>query len=140
MIVRIYEILTGKPWTTVRSAAAEFGPPPGAVYATQLAVYTDAELIAHTGHLGELVAHADQILTRHREREAVIAWLQLGPREKADTYWTPLPSCGCPIGVVVDGGHQEGCHGTASPELAASTDRRSITATNPRWWSHEFPK
>jgi hypothetical protein len=39
--------------------AAEFGPPPGAVYATELAAYTDAELIAN----GEqILAH---LRTRH---------------------------------------------------------------------------
>jgi hypothetical protein len=31
---------------TVRSATAEFGPTPGARYARELALYTDAELIA----------------------------------------------------------------------------------------------
>jgi hypothetical protein len=46
MIRRLYETLTGRPWTTMRSAAAEFGPPPGARYAAALAAYTDAELIA----------------------------------------------------------------------------------------------
>jgi hypothetical protein len=30
---------------TTRSAAAEFGPPPGARYAAELAAYSDAELM-----------------------------------------------------------------------------------------------
>ena len=47
MIPRLYELLTGRPWTSVRSMTAEFGPPPGAVYGEQLAGYTDAELIAN---------------------------------------------------------------------------------------------
>jgi hypothetical protein len=47
MIPRLYELLTGHPWTTVRSMTAEFGPPLAAVYATELAAYTDAELIAN---------------------------------------------------------------------------------------------
>ena len=47
MIRRLYETLTGRPWTTTRSAAAEFGPPPGARYAGELAAYTDTELITH---------------------------------------------------------------------------------------------
>jgi len=45
MIARLYELLTGKPWTTTRSMAAEFGPPPAVRYADQLAAYTDLELI-----------------------------------------------------------------------------------------------
>ncbi|MEU4424819.1 hypothetical protein AB0F81_29725 [Actinoplanes sp. NPDC024001] len=47
MIDRLYELVTGTPWTTVHSAAAEFGCPPGALYAEQLAQYSDAELIAY---------------------------------------------------------------------------------------------
>lgn len=46
MIARIFEAVTGRPWITTRSAAVEFGPPPGARYAAELAAYTDAELIA----------------------------------------------------------------------------------------------
>ena len=49
--------------TTVRSAAAEFGPPPGARYAVELSRYTDAQLLA---------ADRDQVLAEVREyREAV---------------------------------------------------------------------
>jgi hypothetical protein len=59
MIPRLYELLTGRPWTSVRSMTAEFGPPPGTVYATELAAYTDTELIAHGGHI---LAH---LRTRH---------------------------------------------------------------------------
>jgi hypothetical protein len=47
MIARIWQAITGRPWTTVRSAAAEFGPPPAARYAAQLAAYSDTELIRH---------------------------------------------------------------------------------------------
>jgi|1186.fasta_scaffold345323_2 hypothetical protein len=47
IIPALYERLTGKPWTTGRSASVDYGPPPGAVYAEQLAVYSDAELVAH---------------------------------------------------------------------------------------------
>jgi hypothetical protein len=49
MIRRLYETLTGRPWMTVRSCTTEYGPPPGARYAAQLAVYSDAQLICH-GH------------------------------------------------------------------------------------------
>jgi hypothetical protein len=59
MIPRLYELLTGRRWTSVRSMTAEFGPPPGTVYAIELAGYTDAELIAN----GEqILAH---LRTRH---------------------------------------------------------------------------
>lgn len=47
MLQRLYELVTGTPWTTVRSAAAEFGPPPGAQFAAELSRYSDAELYAH---------------------------------------------------------------------------------------------
>ena len=47
MIRYLYETLTGRPWTTVRSCTTEYGPPPGARYAAQLAAYSDAELIHH---------------------------------------------------------------------------------------------
>lgn len=45
-IPRLYEKLTGRAWRSTRSAAAEFGPPPGALYAEALRHYSDAELIA----------------------------------------------------------------------------------------------
>ena len=57
MIRRLYEALTGRPWMTVRSCTTEHGPPPGARYAAQLAVYSDAELICH-GH--EILARLQQ--------------------------------------------------------------------------------
>lgn len=47
MIGLLYTLVTGKPWITVRSAAVEFGPPPGALYAADLNLYSDAELVAH---------------------------------------------------------------------------------------------
>jgi hypothetical protein len=43
----LYELVTGRPWTTGRTASADFGRPPGAVYAEQLAAYADAELFGH---------------------------------------------------------------------------------------------
>lgn len=64
MIARLYELLTGQPWTTTRSAAAEFGPPPGAVYAVELSRYTDAELIA---------MDRDQVLAEVRAYRAAVA-------------------------------------------------------------------
>lgn len=59
MIRRLYQTLTGRPWTTTRSCAAEFGPPPGARYADQLSAYSDAELIVH----------GDRILARLRAQQ-----------------------------------------------------------------------
>jgi hypothetical protein len=44
MIRRLYERLTGQPWATTRSMAAEFGPPPAVRY-PELAAYSDLELI-----------------------------------------------------------------------------------------------
>lgn len=41
---QLWKLLTGKPYTTTRSMAAEFGPPPAAAY-PELLDYTDEELI-----------------------------------------------------------------------------------------------
>jgi hypothetical protein len=46
LIVRLYEAVTRRPYYTVRRASVEFGPPPAAVHAAQLAKYSDAELYA----------------------------------------------------------------------------------------------
>lgn len=54
MIRDLYERATGRPWLTVRSASAEFGPPPGARYADVLDQYTDADLYA----FGDLIIAA----------------------------------------------------------------------------------
>lgn len=74
MIKKLYEVITGTPWTTGRSAAADFGPPPGAVYATEWAHLSDAELCTLT--CAEAIAYAQAIRTRHtttRERGALTA-------------------------------------------------------------------
>lgn len=47
MLQRIYELVTGRPYITIHSATAEFGPPPGARYADELNDLTDAELYAY---------------------------------------------------------------------------------------------
>ena len=55
---RLFELLTGKPWTTTRSMAAEFGP----TWATrfpELANYTDHELIR--ADIATLVARIEAI-------------------------------------------------------------------------------
>jgi hypothetical protein len=45
MIGWIYELVTRRPWLTVRSMAAEFGPPPAVVYSEELAGLSDLDLI-----------------------------------------------------------------------------------------------
>lgn len=45
MIDRLYELVTGRPWLTVRSMADEFGPPPAVHFAAELAGRSDADLI-----------------------------------------------------------------------------------------------
>jgi hypothetical protein len=64
MIRYLYETLTGRPWTTVRSCTTEYGPPPGARYAEQLAAYSDTQLLHH-GH--DILAR----LQRHQQHAPV---------------------------------------------------------------------
>jgi hypothetical protein len=54
----LWRALTGT--RTMRSAAAEFGPPPGARYADDLARYSDAELVAHGKEILADVTAKDQ--------------------------------------------------------------------------------
>ena len=61
MIPRLYELFTGRAWTTVRSMAAEYGPPPGARYAAELSGYTDTELITHGEAILTALRHRDHI-------------------------------------------------------------------------------
>ncbi|MGH3680127.1 MAG: hypothetical protein ACRDT2_07730 [Natronosporangium sp.] len=65
MLAELYELLTGRRWRTTRSCVAEFGPPPGALYAEALRHYTDAELIVH----------GEAILADLREQEAAVGRL-----------------------------------------------------------------
>ena len=82
MITRLYELLTGHPWTTVRSATAEFGPPPAARYATQLAAYSDAELIAHgKAILARLRAEEATQATRRHQPSTTTAGTTVGPAD-----------------------------------------------------------
>jgi hypothetical protein len=69
MIKELYELLTGRPWTTVRSAAAEFGPPPGALFAEELARFHDAELYAY----GPQILAAIRAQERRRKADRVRA-------------------------------------------------------------------
>jgi hypothetical protein len=66
----LYEKMTGRPWVTVRSATAEFGPPPGAAYRRELAVFTDAELYQY----GDQIVAA--LRARDRRRRQAAARLQ----------------------------------------------------------------
>jgi hypothetical protein len=45
MFEALWEMVTGRPYRTVRSMAQEFGPPPAVVHAERLAQFTDAELM-----------------------------------------------------------------------------------------------
>lgn len=63
MIAVLFQMLTGRPWTTVRSCAAEFGPPPGARYAAELSAYSDAELITGGHRILARLRREDQATT-----------------------------------------------------------------------------
>lgn len=65
MVRELYELMTGRAWTTTRSCAAEFGPPPGAVYAEALATFTDEQLYAS----------GEWILAQLQEQEAAVTRL-----------------------------------------------------------------
>jgi hypothetical protein len=77
VIRRVWKLVTGRPWTTTtRSATAEYGPPPGAVYAFELSRYTDAELIA---------MDRDQVLREVRACRAVAARIVAQAHEREIT-------------------------------------------------------
>lgn len=57
MIKTVYERVTGRPWTTGRSAVVEFGPTVATRY-PELADYPDEQLL--TRPLAELVAEIEQ--------------------------------------------------------------------------------
>jgi hypothetical protein len=46
-VVWLWERLTGRPYWTGRSAAAEFGPPPAVQFASSLAGMSDMELLVY---------------------------------------------------------------------------------------------
>lgn len=74
IISSLYLRLTGRPYITTRSMAAEFGPPPAVAY-PELADYTDEELmrrdirevIAEIEAARAAVAAAEQITTEVQE-------------------------------------------------------------------------
>jgi len=69
VIARLWELLTGTSYYTVRSASVEFGPTPATAY-PELLDYTDAELMRRD---------RDEILAEIRQRRAALA----RPREVA---------------------------------------------------------
>jgi|ADGO01.1.fsa_nt_gi hypothetical protein len=60
IVERLFELLTGKPWTSTRSMAAEFGPPLASRY-PELLDYTDHELL--TRDLREVVGEIEALRT-----------------------------------------------------------------------------
>jgi hypothetical protein len=52
-VVWLWERLTGRPYWTAWSAAAEFGPPPAVEFAEQLAGMSDLDLIVYGGAVVE---------------------------------------------------------------------------------------
>ena len=77
LIRRLYEAITGRPWTTTRSMAEEYGPPPAVAY-PELAGYSDAELIRRD--IREVIAEieasrttisAAEQITKHAEVQKV---------------------------------------------------------------------
>lgn len=83
MIARLWERVTGRPWTTTRSCAAEFGPPPAAdpVYVEALRHYTDAELVAY-GHA---------ILAEIRQQQQAVDRLLQHARQHTDDIERSTP-------------------------------------------------
>lgn len=77
----IWQRLTGQPWTTSRSAAVEFGPPPAADprYAEALQGYSDAELVER-GHA---------VLAEIRAQQAAVQRLLDHANQLADLETTP---------------------------------------------------
>lgn len=67
MIKRLYEAVTGTPWTTGRSAAVDFGPTIAARY-PELAALSDMQLMRFTP--AQAIAYAEAARANTRE-----AWL-----------------------------------------------------------------
>ena len=77
MIKLLYEKATGRPWTTTRSMAEEFGPPPAARH-PELARYSDAELYQRGA---ELVDELDAAAGRRPALPLPVANRDLTARE-----------------------------------------------------------
>ena len=68
MIAFLYELVTGRPWITVRSMAAEFGPPPAVEFEYELR-HMRSDLV--------LMLHGDRVVAEAREDRATRARLAL---------------------------------------------------------------
>lgn len=69
MIKNLFELVTGTPWTTGRSASADFGPTIAARYAAELGALTDEELLRLTP--AQAIAYAEGVRAlRAKSREA----------------------------------------------------------------------
>lgn len=81
MIRRLYELVTGTPWTTTRSAAEEFGPTVATRYAAELVTLTDDELIRYDRRAVVEYARAVRLLRDAGMDEAEARWsLRTGER------------------------------------------------------------
>ncbi|GAA1423861.1 hypothetical protein ACFQZ4_19630 [Catellatospora coxensis] len=63
MIKRMYEAITGTPWTTGRSCTADFGPTIAARYVTEVLSLTEQEL--HALHPAIAVAYLEHVREIH---------------------------------------------------------------------------
>lgn len=75
IVEQLWKLLTGKPWTTTRSMAAEFGPTLASRY-PELADYSDVELMR--ADLATLVEHIERIRSRHPDTAAAIERVTVG--------------------------------------------------------------
>lgn len=118
---RLYERLTGRPWTTVRMAGEEFGPLPGAVYRKELARFTDAELYAYGEEiLAALRGHVDTSWVRGSDRVAV------GPNPVPEIVSS---SHGVRAGAAVAGVASQGRGGPRVLYGAAASGSRRLPAS-----------
>ena len=98
MIRALFEAVTGRPWTTTVSMAAQYGPPPAVVYRDLFDAYSDPELLAIS----------DRILADLRQRNRLARDLAAAAAEGRD-LGDMLLDCGCPVGRVAAEGHEFEC-------------------------------
>ena len=67
LIEVLYERLTGRPYWTGRSCAAEKGPPPGALYAAKLAAYSDMELVMYGPEIVAALRERDRMAAKRHD-------------------------------------------------------------------------
>lgn len=76
MIKALYEKVTGTPWTTGRSIAADFGPTVAARYAAELAPLSDRELMAMMPE--QAIAYGEAVKTRENALDETCAGMRSG--------------------------------------------------------------